>query len=275
MQIGKILFKQEIILVTFIVLHYRQHGIFIDPSDRIIDMTIGVIAHNTFFHPQYLLHTIIIHQVGFDLRAVQPGIPVLVQQTTGRCQQRALSIEFNRPTFHDNSGVNHRNAQRLAYPGGYHIIQVIGRIFIAPGVIAPIDDHFFLFRTGIDQEGRTMIPAPGIIGRMKIEADLPHIGARFLQTIFCKGSHGLIIHVDANLFSFCDSRHETAIMRIDSLYLSRPGRFLMRPAKPGGPMPVELRGKIISELLGGGGRHFLHIVIADGIVHSSSIYSAW
>jgi len=59
------------------------------------------------------------------------------------------------------------------------IVEVAGRIFAAPGVVAPIDNRHFVI---VADEDRAVIAAPGFIRRKRMEMDARiDRGVRFLQ----------------------------------------------------------------------------------------------
>jgi hypothetical protein len=75
------------------------------------------------------------------------------------------------------------------------VVQVMG-IFIAPTVVSPVYNGLFYFGVRIDDKGRPMIPAPGIIGRMNMKINV-RIAARPASSsppIFSFPHHYINVH---------------------------------------------------------------------------------
>src|SRR5688500_11255141 len=93
-----------------------------------------------------------------------------------------------------------------------------------------------------------MVQAPDIVSGMQEERDLLNIHPGFLQAGCCKGLHGRIIYIDQNLFTCSKLSNKLAVIRINSIYLSGPGSFFMRPAQPGGFMWRKFGREVITQL---------------------------
>lgn len=81
--------------------------------------------------------------------------------------------------LHYNTRVIHRYIKLLTDQGWDHIIQIIRRIFVSPGIIVPVYNYLLHFSSWIDQECRAMITAPGIIGGMQKKLHFRQIHASF------------------------------------------------------------------------------------------------
>jgi hypothetical protein len=92
-----------------------------------------------------------------------------------------------------------------------------------------------------------MVPAPGIIGGMHIEADLGKVGTGAGQVFQRKLLHGFIPNVNAYLLRKTEVLHELRIGSVDGPDLSWPGGLLVGPAQPGGPVRGEFCREIIAK----------------------------
>src|SRR4051812_31286360 len=131
-----------IVFVLFIFFYYRKYGILVHETYGVVDMTVGVVANDPFIDPEYLFYAIVINKVFFNLLLIKVRVSVLVKQARSGCEQGAFAIEFNRTTFHYDSGVKYRKIQMICDQRWNNIIQVEGRVFAAPGIITPIDNRF-------------------------------------------------------------------------------------------------------------------------------------
>ena len=127
---------------------------------------------------------------------------------------------------------------------------IVRRIFITPGIITPVNDNFFKIGFWIHKKCRSMIPAPGIISRMKIKFNFAQVNVKIFQMHDSKLLHHFADNIDPNDFSFGQFFYKLGILRKNGINFARPGGFLMRPAQPCGDMEIKFSRKIIAELFG-------------------------
>src|SRR5690606_39007463 len=103
------------------------------------------------------------------------------QQARGGGKYRSPSIKIDRPTLHHNTGMHHRYVQLLPDPGRDHVVLIVRRILVPPGIVTPVYDDLSWLSTRVYQEGGAVIAAPRIIRGVEVKHNVVHVSARLLQ----------------------------------------------------------------------------------------------
>src|SRR6187402_1249332 len=93
-------------------------------------------------------------------------ISICIEQACSGSDQGSGTIEIHTSTFHDDAGMIDRDSISLSNERRNHIIKIKRWIFSTPCIMSPVYNDFRLSTVGIDQEGWSVVPAPGIIGWM-------------------------------------------------------------------------------------------------------------
>src|SRR5688572_29620382 len=96
-------------------------------------------------------------------------IPVGIEEACSGSDQSSGAIKFDRTTFHHDSGIKNRQFEFFPDQGWNYIVELERRIFPSPGIITPVNNGFRLRKLRVYEESWSVVPAPRIIGWMKIE----------------------------------------------------------------------------------------------------------
>ncbi len=68
------------VVVGGIRLDHRHHRVRIHESDRVVDVSVGVVAHDALVDPENLVDTVVSDQILLDLPLREMGIAIGIQQ---------------------------------------------------------------------------------------------------------------------------------------------------------------------------------------------------
>ena len=74
-----------------------------------------------------------------------------------------MAIKLYGSPLHDDIGIETRDPIMLGDQGWYIVVKIVRRVFTAPSIISPVDNGLVIC-FAINQEGRTVIAAPGVVG---------------------------------------------------------------------------------------------------------------
>ena len=143
----------------------------IDEAGQVVNVAVGVVADDAFAQPEDLVHAEVIAQICLDLRSwSECGLRL------GLSRQASVVSSVPRPltSMEPPSRIMPRREERqIAQLGdvlGNGVIEIEGRIFAAPGVVAPIDDGALAPAVLVaHQKNRAVIAAPRFVGREMME----------------------------------------------------------------------------------------------------------
>jgi len=228
-------------------------------------MAVGVVPDDAVTEPEDVPDAEVGAEMGLDAGPVEPGVAVGIEETGLGRDERAPAVHVDRAALQDDPGRVHRQAQLGGDARGDHVVEVVGRVFAAPGVVAPVHDGLLTrpARAGPLEEDRPVVAAPGIVGGVVMEEDVPAAGALVGQPPADLLLHPRAAHVDVHLLAVREMAHHAGEEAGHRTELSGPGRFLVRPAEPGAPVGLPLRRHPEAEVrrrgarnqgrLGGGG----------------------
>src|SRR5258708_2935853 len=98
------------------------------------------------------------------------GIAIGIEQTGFGGEHGPATVDFDGAALEDHAGRKKRQLSKARNVLGNGIVQIEGRIFVAPGVVAPINDGALAFSVPLpNKKNWPVIPAPRFIGREMME----------------------------------------------------------------------------------------------------------
>ena len=194
-------------------------------------MAVGVVAFDAVAEPQDLVHSERSAQHGFDLGSAQVGVAIRVQQTLLGREHHAGAVHVDRAAFENHRRGKPRDAERFGHLPAHDPIEIVRRVFPAPGVVLEVEGKAWL-RALPRHENRAVVARPRIVGREAVERDA--LGRRNGCELAAHVALMLgIEHVDVHRLARGERAHELDHRRLDLLVHTRPAVAIVRPRQPG------------------------------------------
>ena len=234
--------------VGWIVLDHRHDGAFVHEPGDVVDVPISVISLDAVSQPQNVADAQIVAQILLNLCLRQLWIAVGVEQAGGGGEQAAETVDVERAAFHHDAGMKHRDVERRTHERGDHVVEVIGRILVAPGIEAPVDDGLLGLSVGPSlHEDGAVVPAPRVVGGMVVEMHSAERHPFRRQEAADRRLHLGVGHVDVDLLAGREVPHHRGKDERHRLELAGPRLELVGPAEPGAAVRRPLGGHRISQ----------------------------
>src|SRR5262245_1361239 len=163
--------QNSVIFVPGIVFDHCDDRVRRDEPRQVINVPIGVVADYTVAQPQDVRGPEVVFQILLDLFAVEMRVAVGIEQAGLGRDERAAPVDIQRTAFHYDAGLKEDFVHLLGDARGNYVVQVVRRIFIAPGVVAPIDDRAFAPAAAVAHDvNRTVVSRPGVTGWIEMES---------------------------------------------------------------------------------------------------------
>ena len=101
---SKILLQGLIVLVPGIFFDDGNDGVGRDKAREVVDMAVGVIAHNAVAQPDDIFHTVVVSKVVLYLILIELRIAVGVEEARGGGEEVATAVDVNASTLHHYVG---------------------------------------------------------------------------------------------------------------------------------------------------------------------------
>lgn len=160
--------EDGVVFLLRIWFHAGDEAIGFVEAGHVVDVTVRVVADNALAEPENLVRPEIFFQGLLDLRPVQLGIAVGVEQALLAGEQEAFAIHVDRSAFEHH--VVHETAQTGDTLDARRdlVVEIVGRIFVAPSVVGPIGQRD-LAGGGVFDKNRPVVAAPSVVGGVVVE----------------------------------------------------------------------------------------------------------
>ena len=156
-------------------------------------MAVGVVAHDSIAQPYHILHAVILAQILLNLALVQLRIAVRVEETRSGGKQVANPVDVDAATLHDDIGIEKLQLRIDRVYQARDLVVQLSWILATPSVIAPVD-HSSTFSALVDEESRTVVTAPSVVGLELMEEYILHVGTDTPQ--YCRHLVGHLLVKD-------------------------------------------------------------------------------
>ena len=125
-----------------IVLDHRDDRVGLDEAGQVVDVAVGVVAHDAVAEPEDLRHAEEVAQVALDLRSRRaPGLRFGLSRHASVVSSVPRPFTSIEPPSMHYARREHRQPELRADAGRDDVVEIEGRILAAPGVVAPVDDR--------------------------------------------------------------------------------------------------------------------------------------
>src|SRR5690606_21596762 len=118
--------------------------------------------------------------------------------------------------------MHHRYAQLLSDPGRDHVVLIVRRVFLPPGIVTPVYADLAGLSTRAYQEGGSVMATLRIIAGVQVERDIDHVLAVLLQPPGRRQLQPGIGYIDAHHFPYRHKLYELCVNRENAIDLPRP-----------------------------------------------------
>ena len=247
----EVLLQGFVVLVPFVFLNGGDDGVGVDKSRKVVNMSVGVVAHNAVAQPDDVIYTVEVAEVFFNLLLVELRIAVGVEQAGLGGEQVSYPIDIDAAAFHNDVGREAFHVEVISNMDGNLGVEFV-RIFATPCVVVPIDEGSFGCVLSVEQEGWTMVATPSVVGWELVEDDMLHVRSIGGQRLGDMLLHCRIFDIDMYHFRLREHLDEKVVGRENGLNLARPRVFVVRIGQPCGTMFCPFGGHIKTKLLGSG-----------------------
>ena len=222
-----------IIVVGAVSFDDGDHGVLRHEPGQVVDVPVSIVAHDAVAQPDDLADAEVVAQPGLDVVSCQCRVAVRVQQTLFGCHQCAGAVDLDRAAFQHHVDRFAGDAERFRHLRRDRVVEIEWRILAAPGVEPEIQrEALRALRPVTRDEYRSVIAAPGIVGREPMKPDVGRVGPAFQQVAHVSLVGG-VQYVDTHEFVGRQRGDEASHDRFHGLELTGPALALVRPGYPG------------------------------------------
>ena len=227
LQTFQILREDGVVLFLGVWLDAGDEAVGFVETGHVVDVTVGVVADYAFAEPVDVGDAEVITQGLLNLVFGQAGVAVGVEQALLAGEQCTLAVDVDGAAFEDH--IAHEAAEFKGFfdAGGDFVIEVVGRVFVAPGIVGPVSEGDLAGFEVFNEDG-AVVAAPRVVGWVVVEGDAVEACTGAVAEAAGAGVK-FFCGVDPDRLEAADGFDDAGEVVGDGPVFSGPSRVVVRP----------------------------------------------